>query len=157
MSSIYVDAAAGPSGNRMPDHAANTNTSTRRWEPEYPISYWKDRLIGKRLVSDAEKTDGDDTTFKKSDLPQSWRYLRGAHDARFIRDRLNKLIDNNNVVEDVNLRMKPTMLSTLMARCYTLTCDTIGRSLKRHSISSNVSMIVCCHPMEWKCINFHQG
>lgn len=30
-------------------------------EPEHPISYWEERLIGKRLVSDDEKSDTDDT------------------------------------------------------------------------------------------------
>lgn len=101
MSSKDVDAAAGTSSNKKPDQAADTDTSSLRREPEYPISYWKESLIGKRLVSDAEKTDGDEKTVKKSDLPQPSRYLRGSHDVRFLRYRLNILVDDNNVMEDV--------------------------------------------------------
>lgn len=49
--------------------AADPREPTGPREPEHPISYWEERLIGKRLVSDEEKSDTDDAVCPFSTAP----------------------------------------------------------------------------------------
>lgn len=65
-SSKDTGAAARTSDSKMPIKYAEPEKPK---EPEYPTSYWEDRLVGKRLVSDSEASDGDDTVCLPSITP----------------------------------------------------------------------------------------